>query len=126
MASLVPSSKGKNLLVENGYTYNYDRTTTDELDRYRCQYSRKQDNKCLATVYTEHNTANIRRRVNEAHSHGPDPAKIEVMKVRGSAKRRAIETQEPVAAVIEGALEDLSAEGHSRISQGSLKRYVFI
>src|ERR1043165_9981199 len=84
----VKSQKGKDFLVEEGYTFRNERISMVKTI-WKCTNYRK--HKCMARCHTE--KGNIKRTIG-VHNHVPDTAEIEARKTLQKMKDRAITTQE--------------------------------
>ena len=89
------TSKGKDMLIDGGYLYVFQKTLADDVQSWECTERRK--NTCRARVKIQNDR--IIDRVNQ-HTHAPNQTRVEVQKVRVSMKRRAETTLDPPHRII--------------------------
>ena len=102
------SNRGRKKLTDEGHLYSFHKMSTDrERKFWRCD----NQGECKARIHTDLNDAIINR--SGRHCHGSNAARVEVVKVRTSMKRRAEETMEQPAQIINHVIQgiDLATMG---------------
>jgi len=96
MSKLIESTQERDVLVNDGYMYLYDATSSDGKRRFwRC----RNKNECKARVHTTIDDIEIIKSINE-HNHDSEAPKIEGNIAVNRIKRRAAETMESTSSVI--------------------------
>ncbi|KHJ43480.1 FLYWCH zinc finger domain protein [Trichuris suis] len=102
------SERNREKLFHDGYMYTFDKFDYSKTIKFwRCD--KRYSLGCKARIHTSIVTNEVINQVND-HSHGSDPAKIEVAAFRANVKRRAAETQDTPAEIIKEAYECISPE----------------
>ena len=82
---IIKTSKGKDMLIDDGYLYVFQKILADDVQSWECTERRK-NTSCRARVKIQNDQ--IIARVNQ-HTHAPNRTRVEVQKVRVQMKRRA-------------------------------------
>ncbi|CAF3867561.1 unnamed protein product [Rotaria sordida] len=90
------TSKGKQLLIYDGYMYNLIK------DRGCVKYWRCQERSCSAIIHTNKNDHLKTRSGN--HNHVPTPERIELIQFKYEVKRRVLEESTPIARIYDQQL----------------------
>ena len=98
------TSKGKDMLIDGGYLYTFQKDLADDVQSWECVERRKRSS-CKARVKLLNNQ--IIDRVNR-HTHAPSGTRVEMQKVRTAIKRRAETTLDAPHRIISDSLAQAS------------------
>ena len=98
------TSKGKDMLIDGGYLYVFNKDLADDVQSWECTERRKMSS-CKARVKLLNNQ--IIDRVN-THTHAPSGTRVEMQKVRTAIKRRAETTLDAPHRIISDGLAQAS------------------
>ena len=98
---IVLTKKGKRKIIEEGYEYVKNKDLSNEREKFECS-NRRNKAACYASITVKDNR--IVGKKNE-HTHAPDTAKCEAIKILASMKQKALNTQETPHQII-GAVSD--------------------
>ncbi|KAF1741111.1 hypothetical protein MXB_1811 [Myxobolus squamalis] len=90
MPNTVNSKRGEGKFMHNGYSYIYDRKSSDGTKKF-WRYELK--NECKARIHTNMDETSVFKMINN-HSHGSDPSKIAVDIIRANIREQALQTTE--------------------------------
>lgn len=105
----VPSIRGNNKILLNGYVYVKQKLLANNVISYECERRRGKGigmSQCKAKVKLNSDLSVVGY-LNE-HSHAADDARVEVLKVRENIKRRAEQTDETPQQILGQELQQLS------------------
>lgn len=96
------SQRGRKKLSDGGHLYSFHKMSADGKAKFwRCD----KQGECKARIHTDMNDTIIYR--SENHSHGSNAARVEVVKVRTAMKKRAEETMEQPAQIINNVINGI-------------------
>lgn len=118
MDQSILSKRGKEKFHNDGYVYTFDRLSSDEKTRfYRCE---RRD--CKARIHVQN--GNVRKQLHE-HTHDASAASVVVAQTITQIKKRAAETMEETAQVINACTERLPVGAQALLPRGpALKKTV--
>uniref|UniRef100_A0A5S6QTE3 FLYWCH-type domain-containing protein n=1 Tax=Trichuris muris TaxID=70415 RepID=A0A5S6QTE3_TRIMR len=96
--SRVSSNRGREKMVHNGNMYYFDKLNTGDTVKFWCCDGRYMD-ECNARLHTLVPTGEMVNEVNR-NCHGSDEARVDVSALRSEAKRRAEDTMETPALIM--------------------------
>jgi hypothetical protein len=108
---ILQSERGKNKIVADGYIYVKQKALANNIVSFECERRRgngKGLSECKAKIKVDA-AGVIVGRVND-HTHAPDAARVEMLNVRASIKRRAEQTLEAPQQILNEELQTLSQE----------------
>jgi len=86
------TEKGREKKIIGGYGFTFEKFNCDRtVEFWRCE--KRASDKCKVRIHILRETSELHKQMNE-HSHGADPARIEVQKVKRNIHKRARETNE--------------------------------
>ena len=106
----VPSKRGKEKLIHEGYSYVFDKFSADHSKKFwRCELK----NECKARLHTNVDNDRVLMQMNQ-HSHGSDAAQLRAAMIMTGIKRRATETTEiPSVILNSGTKEPRNLDGRA-------------
>ena len=103
MMEFTKTSKGKDMLIDGGYLYVFQKTLADDVQSWECTERRKSTCRARVKILNDQ----IIARLNQ-HTHAPNRTRVEVQKVRVQMKRRAETTLDPPHRIISDGLANVS------------------
>jgi len=118
----ISSQRNKEKFGHEGFLYIFDKKSGDR-NRKMWRWERK-DYSCRARIHTDAITGDVLKNLGE-HNHDSNAAKIEVVRTVTALKRRAIDTNEGTAQVINHTVQNLSQAVQGQLPSGyALKKTV--
>ena len=100
----IASQRGCKKFIDDGFCYLFDKTSYDkQLEFWRCE----KRGSCKARIHVAANTKLVVKYIN-IHTHGANAAQVEAMKVVAEMKKKAEETVESPAQIINGSVQNMS------------------
>ncbi|KII72244.1 hypothetical protein RF11_08666 [Thelohanellus kitauei] len=101
--NFVYSARGKKKIVHEGYVYYYEKSSSNGKKIFwKCD--QRTTEKCNARIHTCAETHKIIKCMHN-HTHGSDPARVELLKLRGTVRNLAMQSDEPPSKIIQDAIQ---------------------
>ncbi|XP_077297538.1 uncharacterized protein LOC143919197 [Arctopsyche grandis] len=107
----VKSKKGKEKVIFEGYVYVKQKKLAHGVVSFECE---KRRNKLECKAKIKLRGVNLVGRLNN-HSHGPDPARREILKVLQEMKKSAEETEEAPQQIISRSVSSISEDAKAKL-----------
>ncbi|XP_063994399.1 uncharacterized protein LOC135171755 [Diachasmimorpha longicaudata] len=99
-ALMTKTNRGREKYIHNAHMFTFDKMSANgERKFWRCEFK----NDCKARIHTSAATNEVVKEINE-HTHGNDIAFVQATKVKEAMKRRAADTPETPAQIINNSL----------------------
>lgn len=104
----VPSERGRDKLVVNGHLYTHNskshRKNGDEVHYWRCE-----EQECSVSIVTVLKDGKHKVEQVKEHPHAAEASRVPVVKVKNAIKRKAIETGDVSARIVQNAVTGVDA-----------------
>ncbi|XP_068123041.1 uncharacterized protein [Hyperolius riggenbachi] len=106
MAGDIKTTRGRDMYAHEGYLYTQDRMGRDKCKVFwRCTH-KSEDPPCRGRLHTDAVTGEVLE-MKKDHNHGPNPAAIEVARIKTAIRKKARETLEGPSQIISETLSNV-------------------